>query len=118
MNDGTEDVPRSSSTNVDAAIHNRALRFAATFDFANPRIVTSSAARDEFVTRYGTPGTTEYREIEIHMDWSPGHCEMLNSSRGEERVDLELFVKSGIDLLIVCSSTDIIHHEFLGMDFD
>ncbi len=23
-------------------------------------IVTSSAARDEFVTRYGTPGTTEY----------------------------------------------------------
>jgi hypothetical protein len=75
VNDGTEDVPRSSSTNVDAAIHNRALRFAGTFDFANPRIVTSSAARDEFVTRYGTPGTTEYREIEIHMDWSPGHCD-------------------------------------------
>ena len=100
------------------AMHCRALRFAGTFAFVNPQIVRSVVARDEFVNRYGTAGSTEYREIEIHMDWGPGHQEIINSSNLEERADVERLLKSGVDLLVVCSSVDIIHHEFLRMDLD
>lgn len=104
------------STNDDIA--NRAIRFAKTFQFSNPTIVRTKPARDEFVARFGTPNSTEYRETEIHMDWGPKHQEIINSSKLEERRDVESFLKEGVDLLVVCSARDVIYHEFLRMDLD
>ncbi len=99
-------------------IANRAIRFAETFQFTNPRILRTKPARDEFVARYGTPNSTEYRETEIHMDWGPNQQEIINSSKLEERRDIESFLKEGVDILVVCSARDVIYHEFLRMDLD
>lgn len=104
------------STNDDIA--NRAIRFAETFKFTNPQIVRTKPARDEFVARYGTPHSTEYRETEIHLDWGPTQQEIINSSRLEERLDVESFLNEGVDILVVCSARDVIYHEFLRMDLD
>lgn len=104
------------SSNDDIA--NRAIRFAETFQFTNPQIVRTKPAREELVARYGTPNSTEYRETEIHMDWGPSQEEIINSSKLEERHDVESFVKEGIDILVVCSAQDVIYHEFLRMDLD
>lgn len=99
-------------------ISKRAIRFAETFPFANPAIVRQSPARPTFVDRYGTPQSTEYREIQIHMDWSSSHRDLVENSIPEERADLEHLINNGVDLLVVCSSQDVIHHEFLGWDLD
>lgn len=104
------------STSDDIA--NRAIRFAETFQFTNPQIVRTKSARDEFVARYGTPNSTEYREMEIHMDWGPNQQKIINSSKIEERQDVESFLKKGVKILVVCSARDVIYHEFLGMDLD
>jgi hypothetical protein len=107
-----------SPTSIETEIHDRALRFAATLRWINPRIVKSTAARDEFVTRFGTPGAAEYREIEIHMDCQPELFEELDSVPLKDRAVVEMYLKAGTDLLVVCSSTDIIHHEFIRTDLD
>ncbi len=99
-------------------ISKRAIRFAETFAFINAKIVRTKPARDEFVARYGTPNSTEYRETEIHMDWGPNQQEIINSSKLEERQNVESFLKEGVDLLVVCSARDVIYHEFLRMDLD
>jgi hypothetical protein len=103
-------------------MQDRALRFARTFAFVNAKIAKSAAARDEDVTRYGTPGSTVYGEIRIHMDWGPRQRDIIApiiaSRKLEERADAEELLKSGVDLLVVCSATDVIRHEFLGMDLD
>ena len=104
------------STNDDIA--KRAIRFAETFQFTNPKIVRTRPARDEFVARYGTPNSTEYPETEIHMDWGANQKETINASKIEERHDVESLLKEGVDLLVVCSARDVIHHEFLRMDLD
>lgn len=104
------------STNDD--ISNRAIRFAETFQFTNPQIVRTKPARDEFVARYGTPNSTEYRETEIHMDWGSKQQEIINASSLEERPDVEAILKEGVDILVVCSARDVIYHEFLRMDLD
>ena len=71
------------STNDDIA--KRALRFAETFQFTNPVIVQTKPARHEFVVRYGTPDSTEYRETEIHLDWGANQQEIINKSKIVER---------------------------------
>jgi hypothetical protein len=106
---------QTTARSVDS-IAERALRFARTFDFINHSIVRCEAARPEFVQRYGTPNLAEYREVEIHMDWGPERRELIKSCKAEEREIAESLLDKGVDLLVVCSSTDIIHHEFLGMD--
>ena len=103
-------------TNDDIA--KRAIRFAGTFQFTNPIILQTKPARAEFVERYGTPNATEYRETEIHMDWGASQKEIISASKLEERHDVESLLKEGVDLLVVCSATDVIHHEFLRMDLD
>ena len=104
------------STNDDIA--KRALRFAETFQFTNPVIVQTKPARHEFVVRYGTPDSTEYRETEIHLDWGANQQEIINKSKIVERQDVESFLKEGVDILVVCSARDVIYHEFLRMDLD
>lgn len=99
-------------------IAKRAIRFAQTFHFANPIIMQTKPARDEFVARYGTPNSTEYRETEIHMDWGTSQQEIINASKLEERHNVVSLLKEGVDLLVVCSAKDVIHHEFLRMDLD
>ncbi len=94
------------STNDDIAV--RAIRFAHMFQFANPTIVQTKPARDEFVARYGTPNSTEYRETEIHMDWGANQNEIINASKLDERNDVESLLKEGVNLLVVCSATDVI----------
>jgi hypothetical protein len=116
VNSESERRPESLPTNAEAAIHDRALRFASTLAFVNPKIARSAAAHEEDVAKYGTPGSTVYGEIQIHMDWGPGQRDMIASAKLEERAAVQDFLKSGVDLLVVCSSTDVIRHEFLGMD--
>jgi hypothetical protein len=117
MNKENRGAEMPASEVVDA-IHDRALRFAGTFAFVNPQIVRSVTARDDFVIRYGAPGSTEYREIEIHMDYGPEQHELINSSDLNDKAAVEMFMKSGVELLVVCSSVDVIHHEFLRTDLD
>lgn len=104
------------STNDDIA--KRALRFAETFQFTNPVIVQTKPARHEIILRYGTPDSTEYREIEIHLDWGELQHEIITKSKIEDRQDVESFLKEGVDILVVCSARDVIYHEFLRMDLD
>ncbi len=99
-------------------ISKRAMRFAETFAFEDPEIVRQSPARSALVERYGTPQSTEYREFHIHMDWTPGHRDVFKNTLPEEHTDAERLMNNGVDLLVVCSAQDVIHHEFLGFDVD
>jgi hypothetical protein len=114
VNNEIESRRESLPPDAEAEIQNRALRFARTFAFANPKITMSAAARDEDVEGYGTLGSTVYGEIRIHMDWGPGQRDIIGSTKLEERADVQELLKSGVDLLVVCSATDVIRHEFLG----
>ena len=98
-------------------ITNRALRFARTFTYSNPRITATRPGRDLLVARFGTPNSTEYLETEIHMDWEDQQ-QLINSSKPVDRPNVESLLQSGVDLLVVCSATDVIYHEFLGIDLD
>ncbi len=52
------------------------------------------------------------------MDWGANQKEIINASKLDERNDVESLLKEGVNLLVVCSATDVIHHEFLRMDLD
>ena len=102
-----------------AAILDRALRFVGTMAFTEPEIVRSAVAREEYVVRYGTAGSTQYREVEIHMKYPDDHMRAMMTPRNRaQRAELERFLNAGVDVLVVCSSTDVIYHEFLGIDLD
>lgn len=101
---------------MEALIHERALRFATTFKwFANPVIVKSSPARSEIVKKFGTPGVVNYREVELHLDWFPG-SEALKEMSNEDLESMAEILGGGIDLCITCSATDVISYEILRWD--
>ena len=104
---------------MDDAIHRRALEFASTHSLVNPRIVFSGPAPDDLVASRGTPGSTEYGEVRIHMGWSPSDVDALLADPGNINPDdIRVFCERGFELRVVCSSTDIIHSEFAGVEFD
>ena len=82
-------------------ISERALRFARTFQFMHQTIVSNQPASEKLVLRFGTPGSTEYREILIHMDWGHSQFDIIHSASSTERQDAESFLKAGVDLLVI-----------------
>ena len=115
----SESEPAHIETGVlEAEIMARALQFARTFAFVNHRVLSCADARDEIVARFGTPDSTRYREIRIHMDWPPEKFALIESANASERAALQSFLTAGVELLVVCSRSDIIYNEFVGWDFD
>ena len=112
------DAAQVRNSAIETSIMSRAIRFARTFTFVNHRVLSCADARDEIIARFGTPGSTQYREIRIHMDWSPEKFALIQSENASERADLESLLAAGVDLLVVCSPSDIIYHEWVGWDFD
>lgn len=51
------------------------------------------------------------------MDWEDQQ-QLINSSKPVDRPNVESLLQSGVDLFVVCSATDVIYHEFLGIDLD
>ena len=101
-----------------AAIRERALRFVKSTAFVNPKIIKSTAASDEDVEEFGTPGSTVYGEFLIHVEWGPEKRSWFAAAPESDGGALERFINAGLDLVIVCSSTDVIRHEILYCDLD
>lgn len=118
MTDPDADAGQIQDAAIETSIMTRAIRFARTYKFVNHRILNCADAQDEIIARFGTPGSTQYREIRMHMDWSPEKFSLIQSENSSERADLELLLAAGVELLVVCSQSDIIYHEWVGWDFD
>ncbi|MFO0940221.1 MAG: hypothetical protein U0930_05585 [Pirellulales bacterium] len=99
------------------AILDRALRFATTFAWVNPVVLSSAPASSDDISRYGTYGHTEYWAFTIRFEWSAESREtMLKSSPKFETSEIERFIDAGVKLRVVCSATDIVYHDFPDID--
>jgi hypothetical protein len=104
---------------MDDAISRRAMAFARTFKWVNPRITAGGPAPAEIVDLYGTAGSTDYGQVDVEMKWSEAEkSRILANVSGDDRTDAESFVQGPIELRVVCSASDVIHHEFPRMDLD
>lgn len=102
---------------MDDAICRRALAFARTFTWVNPRIISAGPADSKIVDRFGDPNAF-YGAVRIVMEWSDADKSKFAESAPEEKDVLMAFVASGMELLVVCSANDVIYHEFPGIDLD
>ena len=97
----------------------RALAFARTFKYVNHRVNFTGAAPAEIVAERGTPESTEYGEVRIEMDWPPADVESILAGRsGEDAENMQKLLDAGMELRVICSATDVIFHDFVGVDFD
>jgi hypothetical protein len=107
------------AASMDDAICRRALEFASTHKFVNPRVTFSGPAPDDIVALRGTPGSTDYGEVRILMDWPQSDIDATLAKPGNnDPNEMRAFFDGGMELRVICSSTDIIHSEFVGVDLD
>jgi hypothetical protein len=95
-------------------IRSRALRFAETFDWINPVIIAGQPANPDIVTRFGSGALGDYHEFTIEMQWSPKQRDDLLTTSP----DLKMFLDAPNTVRVTCSATDIISHEYPGVDLD
>lgn len=101
---------------MDDSICRRALAFARGFRWVNARVSARGPAPPEIIARYGTSGSTNYGEVRIEMDWSEeDKSELVERGVGE---DLLAFIDTPTELRVVCSATDVIYHDFPGIQLD
>ncbi|WP_425617233.1 hypothetical protein NA78x_000906 [Anatilimnocola sp. NA78] len=100
------------------AVRGRALRFVQTFaGFANPIVLKVAQASVADVVRFGTPGSTRYFQIDVRLEHSESmRIDSLRGKVGEEREETQRFLAHPWDLRVVCTTTDVIRHEFLYTD--
>ena len=100
-------------------IRARALRFAETFDWINPVFVADQPANPDIVARFGNGTIGDYHEFTIEMQWSSKQRDhLLATSNQDDLHSLEMLLDSPNTLRVTCSSTDIIAHDFPGVDLD
>jgi hypothetical protein len=100
-------------------IRARALRFAETFDWINPVIVADQPATPDIVSRFGNGMVDGYHEFTIEMQWSSKQRDhLLATSNRDDLHDLKMILDSPNTIRITCSATDIIFHDFPGVDLD
>ena len=101
-------------------IRTRALRFAETFDYwINPVIVADQPANPDIVARFGNGMVNEYYEFTIEMQWSPKQRDHLLATANQDDLhDLRMLLNAPNTVRVICSVTDIIFHDFPGVDLD
>jgi hypothetical protein len=100
-------------------IRARALRFAETFDWIDPVIIADQPANSETVARFGNGDVDDYHEFTIEMQWSDKQRDhLLRTAKPEEIADLKMVLGSPNTLRVTCSATDVIAHDFPGVDLD
>ncbi|MEO9592824.1 hypothetical protein [Rhodopirellula bahusiensis] len=100
-------------------IRSRALRFADTFDWINPVIVADQSANPDIVARFGNGVVDDYHEFTIEMQWSAKQRDhLLATSNRDDLHDLKMILGAPNTVRVTCNATDIIFHDFPGVDLD
>lgn len=103
----------------ESPIVRRAVAFAESLKWEYPTVTSVDPPDDEIVATYGTRDHTDYLSVTIEMRWSPkARDSILANAIDEERADTERLLAEPMIVRVVCSATDIIHHEFPGTDLD
>jgi hypothetical protein len=104
---------------MDDAICRRALAFAQSFEWENARVVSVTSADPAIVARCGDPQHGSYRQVRLSMQWpNAKRLWLIAESAPENRDDTKAFLDNEVELLVVCSATDVIYHSFLNTDLD
>lgn len=105
------------------AVRQRAIAFAERHSTDSLcRVLKLRSANPDEVVRFGTPGSNEYAEVVVRTEYKPAFIEArlreatdLPSNR--DREELERFIVGFyLDVRIVSTSTDVLHHDCLNAD--
>lgn len=101
-------------------VRERALAFARSHDSnSTAEVLKVSPASNEEIKKFGTPGTVVYAQVVVRMQPTAVAVkaameEALSKPDAYGVEDLQRFLESPLDLRIVCSAANVIHHELLG----
>lgn len=98
-------------------IHRRALAFAESGDWCNPRIVSEKHADPEIVRIKGSGNVDDYRLLRVEVDMRPEfQSRVTKLATQNDKSELEAFLDGTWTMDITCSNTDVIDVEFPFID--
>ncbi len=101
-------------------IAERAMLFAKTFVFVNQRVVRILEPNPFTVERYGTPGSTVYKQVDVEMEWREDEIKdaLTRAENAEVREFMEREFRRPTTMRITCSSTDVLGYEIVGLQMN
>lgn len=103
-------------------VRNRAIAFARLHGpDSNLEVLKVSPASNDEITKFGTLGSALYAQVVVRMQPTADAVkaavdQALLNQTAEEVAELRRFYESPLDLRIVCSAVNVIHHELLNCD--
>jgi hypothetical protein len=98
-------------------IYRRALAFAESGDWCNPRIASEADADPEIVRIKGSGNVDDYRFLRVEVDMRPEfQSRVTKLATQNDESELEAFLEGTWTMDITCSNTDVIDVNFLFID--